>query len=81
MTDEKKVSLEDLKLIHDIYAVTHQILTQKCMFHAEEFEFVGKTVEFYKKQIATVREQIEKLEELEKQAVEEAKDGEDKSEG
>lgn len=53
---------DNLKLLHDIYAVTHQILTQKCTFHAEEFEFVGKVVEFHKNQMLTIRKQIEELE-------------------
>lgn len=79
MEADKLPKIDELKLIHDIYAVTHQILTQKCTFHHEEFDFVKTTIEFYKQQLASVREQIEKLEEVEKQAIEEVKDGENKS--
>jgi len=78
MSEDKAPTLEDLKLIHDIYAVTHQVLTQKATFHHEEFEFIGKMVEFYKQQIATLRTQIEELEE---KAKEEEQDGKNPSEG
>lgn len=59
---ETPVDKEQLALLHDIYAVTHQVLTQKCMFHAEEFEFIGKVVAFHKENMLQIRKKLEELE-------------------
>lgn len=57
-----EVDLESLKLLYDYYAVTHQVLTQKCTFHVEEFDFIGKVVKFHESQMLELRSRIVALE-------------------
>jgi hypothetical protein len=73
------ISIDELKKLHDIYAVTHQVLTQKATFHHEEFEFIDTMVKFYKEQIVKLKEEILEKEKLEAEAQKEA-DGKDQSE-
>lgn len=54
-----EVDTQKLKKLHDIYAVTHQVLTQKCTFYSEEFEFTLEMINFYKAQIKIIRDEIE----------------------
>lgn len=73
--EQKEVSLDQLKKIHDLYVITVQILTQKCQFFAEEFQSVTELIEFHKSMAKANREKIEELEPPKK----EAKDGEEGS--
>ena len=74
-----KPSADELKKLHDIYAVTHQVLTQKATFHHEEFEFIDTMVKFYQEQIKKLREEIQEMEKLEEE-LKKDENGKDQSE-
>lgn len=59
---EKDVKLEELKKVHDYYALTLQILRTRIQFYFEEFEGVKELDGFYSKLVADIRANIEELE-------------------
>lgn len=54
--------LDNLKKVHDFYATTIQILTQRVQFYAEEFDAVKAMLEFYHLQLLEIKKQIAELE-------------------
>jgi hypothetical protein len=62
MAENQDMNLEQLKLAHDYYVTTLQILSQRCQFYAEEFEAVGNLVKFHKGMLEQLKQKIEALE-------------------
>lgn len=51
-------SIDQLKSVHDLYATTVQILTQRVQFYAEEFDGVNKLIQFYLEQMKELKAKI-----------------------